>query len=92
MNSCVKCQLRKKRAYMQGWEGQLRQCVGFVGLIAWLLYGLVPSDDKTLQKVPANGKLHKAASADQHYVGELQQGQQQQLVVVEEGDVNNNLH
>ena len=34
-----------------------------------MLYGLVPSDDKTLQKVAANGKLHKAASADQHYVG-----------------------
>ncbi len=51
-------------------------------------------NDKNRQKVDAEGKL--AASADQHDLGELQQGQQQHhqhhMVSEEEGDINNNLH
>ncbi len=35
-------------------------------------------DDENRQKVVAEGKLQKAASADQHDMGKLQQGQQQQ--------------
>ncbi len=52
---------------------------------------MLRSDDKNLQKVTADGKLQKAASANQHHVGKLQQGQQQHMVVVEEGDINDNM-
>ncbi len=34
-------------------------------------------NDENRQKVAAEGKLQKAATADQHDLGELQQGQQQ---------------
>ena len=62
MNSCVKCQLQKKRdkrEQMKGWEDKLQQ-----GMMATIRR-------RKSAKVAADGKLQKAASADQHHVGKL---------------------
>ena len=45
------------------------------------------SDSKNLQKEANDGKLHMNGSADQYHVGQLQQGQQQLHMAVEEDNI-----